>query len=312
MHLNPVQNIEAVTGRLPHRYWRVRALMNQIGGASASAVSCAKLQFRATPGGADLASGGTPSASTIFSGSFPASNAFDNNGATFWVSSNTTGNYGTHWIEYDFGTPVYVDEISWEKRPDSFGANEGIILGAVQWSDNDSTWVSSWGFVTPPDWPTGAQTRVFTKPGNPLTKRFWRIRVTACQGGSGTIPSFVDVQFRGTPGGANLATGGQAIASRTGTYATINNAFDGSNTTFWFADTAVSTQPWIGYAFATETEIVEVALRNRNDGFGAAQGITAGTVQSSLDGVNFTDEWSFTSPATWLVSSAETRVFTRP
>ena len=312
MLLNPVYNIDTDPSSSPHRYWRVRSLMNQTGGASVSANSCAELEFRATPGGADQTTGGTPSASTIFSGSFPASNAFDNNGATFWVSSNIQADYGTHWIEYDFGTPVYVREISWAKRPDSFGQNEGIILGAVQWSDNDLNWTSSWGFITPPNWPTGAQTRVFTKPAVPLVKRFWRVRVTACQGGSSTVPSFADVQFRGAPGGADLATGGQAIASRTAGYSVIDNAFDGSDTTFWFADAAVSSQPWIGYAFADETEIVEIALRNRNDSFGAAQGITAGTVQSSLDGINYVDEWSFTSPATWVNNAAETRVFTKP
>jgi hypothetical protein len=310
MLLNPFYEINADVD-IPHRYWRVRGPMNQIaGGGTSRAISCAILEFRSTPGGANIATGGTPLASAILSGTYPASNAFNGDGATFWISSNAIGDYGTQWIGYDFGSPVIVKEISWAKRPDSFGQSEALLLGAVQYSDDGSTWFTSWAFTTPATWPTGAETRVFTK--TPLIKRFWQVRPTALQGGSSTVPSFAEVEMRETPGGSDMTSGGQAIATRAGSLAIVNNAFDNNNSTFWAADSAVSNLPWIGYAFANSIDIREITLRNRNDTFGAAQGITAGDVRWSLDGVNWTTEWSFTSPATWVNSAAETRVFTKP
>ena len=85
-----------------HRYWRLH--ISQSGGSAY--VGITELKMAETAGGANVCTGGTPSASSIFSGSWPASNAFDGvlTAASSWYCLSATYNNGlTSWIQYDFG-----------------------------------------------------------------------------------------------------------------------------------------------------------------------------------------------------------------
>lgn len=298
-------------GESAHRYWRIHALENNSQGVT-PAISADNIELRATSGGADQTTVATSALSdSEFSGSYINDYAFDGNNSQFWVSTNF--NYGTHWIGYDFVTPVTILEVVWSKRPDTFGQNEAPTLAVVQYSDDAITWTSYWHFITPGDWAAGAESRTFT--GENFTgKQHWRVRPTALQGPGSELPfSCTKLEFRGTAGGANLATGGLSRSKGAlDDFYKSGFAFDASSSTFYISKTnAISNDGWLGYYFPTAVDINEVAFTLRNDGFGPAEALTAATVESSVNGVDWTFEWSFTTPATWI-NNGEQRVFTRP
>lgn len=294
------------------RYWRVFVLENYSAGVT-PAISADDIQMRETPGGPDLATDSTKALSdSEFSGSFINDYAFNGVNSQFWVSANF--NYGTHWIGYDFTTPVSITEIVWSKRPDSFGRNEAPTVGLVQYSSDGSSWATDWSFLTPATWTTGAESRTFTKP-TAAGHRFWRVRPTSIQGGNTSYPfSTAELQFRSTSGGSDQTINGFPIG------AFMNNparAFDDitnvpSNYALSTSNLGVAGTIGIGYTFDTPKEITEITYQVRGDGFGANEAMIAGDVQWSDDRSNWTTEWSFTTPATWVNNSTETRVFTKP
>ena len=95
-----------------HRYWRL--FISQSGGSSY--VGITELKMAETAGGANMCVGGTPSASSIFNASWPASNAFDGvlTAASSWYCESTAMSNGqSAWIQYDFGgTPRDIAEIT--------------------------------------------------------------------------------------------------------------------------------------------------------------------------------------------------------
>lgn len=131
--------------------WRIQINAVQTGGAWAS---IKELEMRATAGGPDQCTGGAPSAS-----SGTAANAFDDSTATFWQASGATL---PQWIEYDFGTPVTVEQIS-IVAPGAAG-DSPTNIDVQYW--NGSTFVTYWN-TTPTAW-TASETRVLTNP-TPLT-----------------------------------------------------------------------------------------------------------------------------------------------
>lgn len=141
-----------------HLYWRLA-----IDGVQNSAVAAAvgEVEFRATPGGADLCSGGTATADAIFSGSYPASNAFDNNDATLWSSTNK-GSFNTAWLKYQFAAPVSVAEVAVKARSDGFSHTSPREI-KVQWSDDNVVWTTAWSIENQTSWSV-SQLRVFTDP----------------------------------------------------------------------------------------------------------------------------------------------------
>ena len=288
--------------------WRLRSVKVQSG----SYASVSNLEFRAVPGGVDQAVGGTPISSSIFSGIYPASNAFDADSSNFWLSNSGGPN---HWVGYEFTEPVSVNEIAFTKRPDAFGAGEAVVIGFVEYSvDGGVTWEIDWTFDSLGGWPNGAQTRVFTKPTS-SDKRYWRILPTALQGGSGFPPSFAEVEFRNTIGGADRANDGTAISSPTNASFPLVRAFDGirsGGSNFWLASEALWAAPWIGYNFVSAEEIVEISLQVRGDGFGANEATVRGLVQSSVDGLTWKTEWGFATNANWVNNSTEVRNFSKP
>lgn len=123
------------------RYWRFQAYLG-----AGSGQSHAEVDFRETVGGSNLSrAGGTASASSIFSGSVPASNAVDGNNGTIWSSN---GEQDSAWWQFDFGSTQTVRQVSITKRASS---TQAFREGAVFYSSDGATWfparaiVQSWG-----------------------------------------------------------------------------------------------------------------------------------------------------------------------
>jgi hypothetical protein len=87
-------------------------------------------------GGTPQTTGGTPSASSIYSGSYPSSNAFDLNAATLWASGTSPT---PHWIAYQFATAVDIGSISWRARADAVPEQNPKDL-YIESSDDGVNW----------------------------------------------------------------------------------------------------------------------------------------------------------------------------
>jgi F5/8 type C domain. len=135
----------------PHKYWRI------FYAAVSFSPSLAELQFHATSGGPSLCIGGVAAASNIYSPSFPASNAFDGNAATYWATSGT----GNFWLSYALISPSAVEEIFVQSRPD-FGGQWPQNLD-IQYSDDNISWTTLWSIPTQTAWPNG-EGRTFSRP----------------------------------------------------------------------------------------------------------------------------------------------------
>lgn len=124
-----------------HRYWRLFV------GASASSayVTIGELMLATTPGGASVATGGTPSASSSYSGSTTPDKAFDGTlGTTCWNSAATY----SAWLQYDLGAGNEKDIVEIRIYFPSSGSNvsEAPSSFLLYWSDNGQTWTrqSQW------------------------------------------------------------------------------------------------------------------------------------------------------------------------
>lgn len=147
-----------------HRFWRIKPTAVQ-GGASYP-FSAAELELRESAGGVNQAAGGFV-LSSAFDGTYTAAKVFDGNtagGVNFGLATGTTPSSGS-WIGYAFPTMhVGINEVVYQVRGDSFGANEAIIDADVQWSDDLSTWTTDWNFTTPSTWVNNStESRIFNK-----------------------------------------------------------------------------------------------------------------------------------------------------
>jgi hypothetical protein len=143
-----------------HRYWRLIA--SAVNGGTNNMV-CAEMELRATPGGADQASGGTALSSGITGGS-PASNAFDNNATTNWVSNTALQPW---WLGYDFGSAVSVQQVAWQARSTRFDFCP--ITFNVQYSDDSSSWTTQWSGTW--TWSSNGQINISTDPAATASAR---------------------------------------------------------------------------------------------------------------------------------------------
>lgn len=139
-----------------HSYWRI--FVNQPEGTAAIAIT--ELEFRATPGGGDQASGGSGVASSTFSGSFPVSQAFDNSGSTFWHNGSSIE---WAWVRYDFASPVSVAQIAITAR-NTGSPVAGPTNIAIQYADSSSgPWTTAWNVIGEAAWSL-SEVRTFTDP----------------------------------------------------------------------------------------------------------------------------------------------------
>lgn len=272
-----------------HSYWRL--LIRGRNPINPNFLTISEIQFRATPGGAQLAVGGTASADS--SSSSTPDRAFDGNTGTHWenVSSNDP-----RWIQYAFASPVDVAEVSIR----SAFANEGPQTFDVQWSDDGAAWTTAAVVSIEPAWAAG-ETRVFpVYPANPTGLRFWRLNIA--QTGVVTLASVATLALRTAPGGASVATGGKADAS-SGVPAL--RAFDADPATFWQSAT-VPAPWWLRYRLPSELAIVEYSI-TAPAGTVTPETPRSWTLEHSGDGVSWTVADTRTGQQAW--TPGETRTF---
>lgn len=272
---------------MSHTYWRLTF-------THSSYTKLAEIEMRATAGGADQCSGGTPSASTTYS-SNTADKAFDNNTGTYWESGASSG---PHWVQYQFASPVDVQEVMVRAG----NANtEHYSQIKLSYSDDGSTWtdVQSWAAAR---WVSGREERYLVGG----TKTYWRIQVSEVDSDT-VFPmycEFAELVMRVSPGGATQCTGNTPISDSvaSGSYA-VENAFDGNAATDW--SSANSNDPWIGYHFAEDKEIVEYAITA--SAIYEEYSPQAWKLQYSGDGLTWTDADTRSGETGW--TGGETRTF---
>lgn len=110
------------------------------GNGGNSRVGASEIELRGSVGGADLATGGTPS---IPSGQFIGSAAtlFDDDTDNRWLNQ-----FPTAWVQYDFASPVTIEEINVVSTNEpAFAVVCGVSGYIVQFYDSTlSRWITAW------------------------------------------------------------------------------------------------------------------------------------------------------------------------
>lgn len=235
-----------------HRYWRM--LIRQRCNNGLSSLTAKEVTFKsggATQTGTITASGGTN-----------ASRLNDGTTATgAWSISFTTG----VWIKFDAGVGVTVDidGISWTPD-DTFPTFFSPGLIEVQYSDDDSTWTTSWIVFAPgtvANWTTA--TRTFTRPARSVATTgagtHWMIQMLSNKGIDNASPAqygLSEIEMRLVAAGADQCSGGTQYSLLS---SGASNAFDNDTGTNWLEDYNNNTA--LIYAFAASKTIREISLR---------------------------------------------------
>lgn len=287
-----------------HSYWRIF-----VRSANSDYAGLTEFELRPSPGGEDQASGGTASASGIYSGSFVASNAFDNNMSTFWIGSSTSYN----WLQYSFASPVSVGEVLIQSRTDGNPQNTPS-LWAIQFADSSSgPWTTAFNVNSGSLSYSNGESRTFADPlflqslGSPLA-RYWRIEMTATDG-STTGFAINDLELLdGT--GVNIATGGTASASSTASGSAASNAFGGASWDqgSWISNTASTS--WLKYDFGAGVTKKITGVVIHAPPSPANQSPKTFSVQYSNDDTTWTTLFSVADSSGWV--PYESRKFFAP
>ncbi|WP_332773883.1 hypothetical protein [Phenylobacterium sp.] len=242
-----------------HAYWRLRMLSNVNQPTSTGAIKVSEIEFRATVGGADQATGG----SGIESGNNGngVANAFDNSNSTYWNAALTPQVHDS-WVGYQFAAPVAVNQLV--VRVESDGLPRDFV---VESSDDGTTWAVEW-YVLDEMWPVDAQ--LFNRsvsPSKTAAYSQWRIRIwqsnsTTQAAAGGQYANLAELEFRATIGGADQATGGAPISngSINSTTKVPSKAFDDTASTLWSSNNPARTSA-IGYSFASPVSVAEVSIQ---------------------------------------------------
>jgi hypothetical protein len=159
-----------------HRHWAVLVTARS---GSGNGVGLAEVQMRASPGGANISTGGVASGDSSFG--HVAANAFDGSTATIWHNASTGG--ARVRLAYDFGAPVSVAEVMLS-NPGAATAYPGATFGPavcwVQWSDDGVAWTYAYGSATDVSaLPNGGVQVITGISDDPLliraTGAFWRL-----------------------------------------------------------------------------------------------------------------------------------------
>lgn len=135
-----------------YRYFRINVTANN----GRSTLNIAEFELRASVGGPTIATGGTPSASTVFGSTWSADKGFDANASTFWSATGPTG-----WLQYDLGAGNEASLAQYAVRGRS-DANDGSPKDwTFEGSLNGSDWTTLDTVTSETGWANG-ELRAFT------------------------------------------------------------------------------------------------------------------------------------------------------
>lgn len=281
-----------------HKDWRIL-----ITNSGTNTVSLEEMQMY-DPSGTLLTTGGTPTASSTFSG-FPASNAFDGSYSTFWDSSGTPSITAPEWLWYSMAGAVDVATVRITCREGS--TSQAPVAFTVQYSDDSGvTWTGATGNLTP-TWANSGPTYVtWSFAVDPPLGGFyvdWRAYVVTTQ--SGTAPSSAAFELRDVSGGSNLASSTPQFALVSDYFSPDTGvlAFDGNPATFWAGANAPPGN-WIGQPFNQPRKFIQFTWTARNDSF-FAQAPSQFIMQGSNDASTWTNVYTC-NMGVWTIGSTQT------
>lgn len=130
-----------------HRYWRIRCRV--VNGDTDSITTIGELQMRTSLGGSNVATGGTPIASSQYSATYPATKAFDglttdNAFGSRWASA-VPGTGVQPWLGYDFGAGNEKDIqeiVIYVPGSTDLALKQFPVAFDWQYSDDNATWTT--------------------------------------------------------------------------------------------------------------------------------------------------------------------------
>ena len=269
-------------------YWRIR-----IFGCDDGFQELAELEFAASPGGANLCTGGT-----VIHGDWTGQGlAFDGNTGTY-AGRASAGTIGatTNWIGYVLPSASDVTEV----RIRANTANRGVRAFFLDYSLNaGATWIPH-RFGTTASVYTIGSIQTFTPvllPTTRATALCWSINVTANNTGWLSILEF---SVRTSSGGTNLSQGQAAWASRcsngNGPYLGVDN----DTGTYWQSGVGVQTGRFIvNHVTAPNPTYFMVNGKAGND---APKDFT---FEYTLDGLTWTSVGGTTGQTGWSGAARE-------
>lgn len=293
-----------------HRYWRVRLIANN--GDQFAIIS--ELEFRATAGGADQATGGVASQSSFNTGSQTGANCFDNNNSTFWACSS--GAIHNAWVSYDFLSAVTVLEVGVRARGDVSSPTQAPRSFFVEGSDNNVDWTPYARVEGQTSW-AQAELRLFAVSATSIlpaasadanARRHWRLLINSINGAVNaaiaelqwrTI-SEVEIPFYGFIDRSSQNSGTQSVAF----------AFDKVPASAWISATNQQNGSWISVDFGNAQLPERVAITARADVSSPTQAVFDITVQRSSDGSAWEDVVRISGLTSW--AQGETRSIVIP
>lgn len=140
--------------------------------------------------------------------------------------------------------------------------------------------------------------------------RFWRLNITANNGAAdGFALAISEIQLREVTGGANIATGGNAVTSSTsGGANTALAAFDSNIDTFYSSASAAVLPQTVGYELAIAKAVVQYTIRSADTAARRLRAPRDWTLQYSTDGVAWFTAHTVTGQTAW--GDREVRTFT--
>ena len=180
-----------------------------------------------TYGVTDLFTGGTPSVSSVFSGSSPATNAVDNDTGTCWFAATATN----EWFKYDFGSGNEKSISKIRVHPKADGSTRNFKDYQIHGSNNNT----DWSLLHSGTIPAGTPTWENMEFSNPTPYRYIKIIVLNTYNnycGINEVEAFdasgFDWGLIGNIKGANGTNGTNGT-----------NGLDGSNGNVWLSGTGV-------------------------------------------------------------------------
>ena len=294
---------------MAYTYWRLN--LQAWEGAH---VDVAEVEMRASVGGADECTGGTPSVSSTTEGS--AANIFDDNAATYWQSNGDA----SHWVQYQFGSAKDIVEIVLTTANYSDKDRYRTRYMDVQASNDGSSWTDIASFEASAYVRAPGQVEHFKIGG---AKTYWRLKVLATTDGAATgYLEINEIEMRANIGSPleNVALGGgspvNGVANCSNHYATykpVGAFLQDGGTTWWGATFTKLTGEWIWFHFFDDIEIVEYAVTTTDNGSWVNNYSPRDfLLEYSGDGMNWTEAYieAGINETSWSVG--EQRVFTSP
>jgi F5/8 type C domain len=139
--------------------------------------------------------------------------------------------------------------------------------------------------------------------------RFWRLFISVSNDVDyqNNYTTISEINFRTQHGVAGPMIGNMSAISVYPGYPP-ENAVDGSFTTGWITAAGFPRNSWWKIEYASERDIVEVAVSSFPNALGAQQMLRDAVVQKSLNGIDWVNVIPINNQRNWS-SSGETRVF---